>query len=125
MSKNCPSWCPFVERNYCRNHPEGSLKKPKPIAPRSKKMEQVMKKEYRPQVKEMVEAGTRCAIKSPVCTGVAQGFHHLEGREGKNLVGKKKVPCCNLCNQFIEQNDAYARANGWKLSKHANYKREK
>jgi predicted phosphoadenosine phosphosulfate sulfurtransferase len=113
------------EGRYCRIHPAGSFKKPKPIAPRSKKMEEVMRKEYRPQVKEMIKEKTLCAVKSPVCTKIAQGFHHLQGREGKNLTGEKKIPCCNMCNQFIEKNDAWARANGFKLSKHANYKREK
>ena len=113
------------EGRYCRIHPAGALAIPKPIAPRSKKLEEVMKKEYRPQVKEIVEANTPCAVKSEVCTGTAQGFHHLAGREGKELTGKRKIPCCNMCNTYIEKNDAWARANGFKLSKHANYKRVK
>ena len=102
---------------YCRLHISGSLSKPKPIAPRSKKLEQVMKKEYRPQVKEMIEANTPCKVNSPVCTKVAQGFHHLAGREGKNLTGVNKIPCCNMCNQWCEVNDAAARSKGWKKSK--------
>jgi hypothetical protein len=105
------------EGRYCRLHPSGSLKEPKPIAPRSKKLSEVMKKEYVPQVKEMVEKNTPCKVKSPVCTGKATGFHHLVGRLGKELTGKRKVPCCDPCNSFLESNDAYARANGWKLSK--------
>jgi hypothetical protein len=116
--------CPF-EGKYCRNHITGSVKEVKPIAPRSKKLDKVMKKEYVPQVKEMIEKGALCVIGSPVCTKKAQGFHHKKGREGKNLTGSDKVPCCNPCNSFLEQNDAWARANGWKLSKHSNYKREK
>lgn len=107
---------------YCRIHPSGSLKPVKPIAPRSKKLDKVMRKEYVPQVKEMVEANTDCKVKSPVCTGMAQGFHHLQGR-GKNLM-IKKIPCCNPCNLFIERNDAWARANGWKESKHKNFSRK-
>lgn len=110
---------------YCRIHPTGYLAPVKPIQPRSKKLEEVMKKDYRPQVKEIVEANTPCAVKSKMCTGLAQGFHHLAGREGKELTGKRKIPCCNMCNQFIEKNDAWARANGWKLSKHKDYKRVK
>ena len=108
---------------YC-GHLNGSLKKPKPIAPRSKKLEKVMKKEYRPQVKEMIEAGTLCMIGSPVCTKKMQGFHHKKGREGNELTGKNKVPCCNACNSFLEANDAWARSQGHKLSKHHNYKRQ-
>jgi hypothetical protein len=102
---------------YCRIHPSGHLNLPKPLPKRSASLEKIMRKQYRPQVKEMVEKGTLCAVKSPVCIKIAQGFHHLQGR-GKNLM-KKKIPCCNPCNQFIEKNDAWARARGLKLSKFA------
>lgn len=110
---------------YCRLHVAGRIKIATPIAKRSEKLGKVMKKEYVPQVKEMVAKGTRCAIKSPACIGEAQGFHHPEGRETKKKLLKKKVPSCNPCNLFIEVNDAWARQNGHKKSKHANYKREK
>jgi hypothetical protein len=110
--KGCPN-----EGRYCRLHLSGTLKENKPIAKRSVKLEARMKKQYRPQVKEMIKAGTKCRVKSPVCVKVASGFHHLQGRDGENLTGEKKVPCCDPCNSFIEQNDAWARANGWKLSK--------
>lgn len=112
--------CINYRKPYCRNHAVGiSIKKqPKPVKPRSKKLAEVMVKEYVPEVKEMVAANTPCKVHSPVCTGKAQGFHHLQGRDGKNLTDKKKkIPCCNPCNQFIEKNDAWARANGFKLSK--------
>src|SRR5687768_921531 len=117
--------CVFYGR-YCRLHAvSGKEKKVHVIKPRSEKLAKVMKKEYVPQVKEMVAKNTACAVKSPVCTGKAQGFHHLVGREGKNLTGKKKIPCCNKCNGHIESNDAWARSQGLKLSKHSNYKRSK
>jgi hypothetical protein len=111
---------------YCRLHPGGKLKNPTKLKPRSDKLEKVMRKEYRPQVKEMVEANTPCNVNSPVCTKVAQGFHHLAGKEGELLTNReKKIPCFNMCNLFIEENHAWARANGFKLSRHANYKRSK
>lgn len=106
-------------KTFCRLHGVGLTikKQPKPIQPRSKKLSEVMRKEYVPEVKEMVGKNTPCKVNSPVCTKKAQGFHHLAGRLGKLLTDKKKVPCCNACNQFIEKNDAWARANGWKTSK--------
>lgn len=113
------------EARYCRLHITGSIKTPKPVAHRSKKLSEVMKKEYVPQVKEMVEKGTACSVNSPVCTKKAQGFHHPAGRIGKELLSKKKIPCCNPCNVFMEQNDLWARNHGFKVSRHANYKREK
>ena len=113
--KSCTNYGKYAR--YC-GHFSGQINKPKPIAPRSKKLEKVMKNEYRPQVKEMIEAGTKCKVGSPVCTGKAQGFHHLQGRIGKLLTDtKKKIPCCNACNLFIEENSMWARANGFKLSK--------
>lgn len=118
--KGCASY-----GRYCRLHVAGKEKKITVIKPRSKKLDKIMRKEYVPHVKEMVSKGTECAVKSPVCTKMAQGFHHLEGREGKNLTGKKKIPCCNACNRHIESNDAWARSQGLKLSKHSNYKRSK
>ena len=77
-----------------------------------------MKKDYVPQVKEMLKADTPCSVGSPVCIREATGFHHLAGRIGELLTNKKKkIPCCDPCNSFIEQNDAWARTNGFKLSK--------
>lgn len=114
--------CPQYGKPYCRSHGIGLTikKQPKPIAPRSKKLDTVMRKEYVPQVKEMIKANTPCKVNSPVCVKMAQGFHHLQGRDGKNLTDKeKKIPCCDPCNGFIEKNDAWARSNGFKLSKFA------
>lgn len=115
QKKSCPNHGRYAR--YC-GHWNGSVKEIKKPAPRSKKLAETMKKEYVPQVKEMVEAGTACKVKSPVCIGKAQGFHHLAGRIGEMLTEKKrKIPCCNPCNRFIEENDAWARANGLKDSK--------
>lgn len=104
---------------YCRLHSvSGSLKEVKPIKPRSEKMDKVMKKEYVPQVKEMVAKGTKCSVNSPVCSGLAQGFHHLAGRVGDKLLDREKmIPCCNKCNLYVEENDLWARSKGLKLSK--------
>lgn len=112
--------CPYEGKTFCRVHGVGisTRKQEKPPAKRSKKLDKTMRKQYVPEVKEMVKKNTECAVKSPVCTGFAQGFHHLVGRIGELLTNrKKKIPCCNPCNRFIEKNDAWARANGFKLSK--------
>lgn len=98
-------------------HLSGKSAKPEPVAKRSKKLDTLMRKDYVPQVKEMVEAGTRCVIGSPDCTRTAQGFHHPHGKASDELRMSDKVPCCNACNTWIEKNDAAARAKGWKKSK--------
>lgn len=111
--KGCPN-----HGRYCRIHPAGEWKEPKKPAQFSKKREEVNKKVYSPLVAEVLKANPNCTVKSPVCTGKAQGLHHLKGRTGELLTDRENVvPCCNPCNQFIEKNDAWARANGWKKSK--------
>lgn len=104
---------------YCRLHPTGSMPEQKPISPRSKKLDKVMRNDYVPQVKEMVEAGTMCELKTEVCTGRAQGFHHPYGKASEELLLTEKVPSCNPCNVFCEINDSFARQQGWKKSKFA------
>jgi hypothetical protein len=98
-------------------HFSGRSVKPKPVNPRSEKLGKLMQKEYVPQVKQMVEAGTKCVIGSPDCTKIATGFHHPYGKASTELRMKEKVPCCDPCNLWIEKNDAAARAKGWKKSK--------
>jgi hypothetical protein len=99
-------------------HPGGSLKEKKPIEKLSKDRKKVQKKQYVPLVKEILAKNPKCKVKSPVCSGIAQGLHHISGRIGDKLLEKKNVvPCCNKCNLFIEENPVWARANGWKISK--------
>lgn len=111
--------CVNYDKPYCRLHGVGisTAKKPAPVKPRSEKLDKKMKKQYVPKVKEMVAANTKCAVKSPDCIKIAQGFHHLQGRDGEQLTGKAKIPCCNPCNVYIEKNDSWARSKGLKKSK--------
>lgn len=110
--------CPF-EGRYCRNHAiSGTFKEPKQIEKLSKDRKKIQKEKYIPLVKEVLAKNPKCKVKSPVCSGIAQGLHHIAGRIGDKLTDKKNVvPCCNRCNSYLEKNDAYARANGWKISK--------
>lgn len=89
----------------------------KKIKPRSKKLSDLMKKEYVPQVKKMIEAKTPCSLKTEMCTGKAEGFHHPYGKASKELLLKEKVPACNACNLWVEVNDKEARERGLKKSK--------
>lgn len=116
----CQNKACFNYGKYWRlcGHANGKSARPKPVNPRSKKLEETMRQDYRPQVKEMVAAGEKCRVHSPECAKNATGFHHLSGRIGELLTNReKKIPCCDACNRYIEKNDAWARANGFKLSK--------
>jgi hypothetical protein len=114
--------------SYCRIHIQGVEKKKTYIKPLSDKRARIQRQEYIPLVKMKLSANAKCAVQSPACTKVAQGLHHVAGKENaKKLVDSKNVvPCCNACNTYIESNTSWAKQNGWKESKHKpNYKREK
>lgn len=59
-----------------------------------------------------------CELKSPVCTGTAQGLDHLQKRTEKNLMDKANLKrSCNACNQFKEDNPEWAIENGFHISR--------
>jgi hypothetical protein len=103
---------------YCRLHPNGSLKETKPIKPLSAKRQKIQQTEYGPAAKEYLKKNPLCKIRSEVCTGKAEGVHHKAGRIGDKLTDQRYwMPACNKCNSYVEQNDLWARSNGFKLSK--------
>ena len=92
-------------------------KKIKPIAPLSKKRVK-MQVEYRKIVKAAIEKDNRCTVKSPVCSGFAQGFNHLQKRSPANIILNENLELsCNPCNLFIEENTEWAKVNGHLISR--------
>jgi hypothetical protein len=86
--------------------------------PRISKKRLAENKTYTPAVKAYVKANPYCAIKSEVCTKITDAPHHTKGRIGSLLSDERYwLPACNECNLYIEDNDAWARANGFKVSK--------
>jgi len=63
-----------------------------------------------------------CSIRAPgVCTGQAQGLHHLLSRaeagglEAAERLGPKPIPACNPCNEYVEgKGRQWALDNGFK-----------
>lgn len=107
---------------YCRFHqmlqPAPVEKKVSKIKPVSAKRKDI-NKEYRKIVKGFLKDKPFCAIKSAVCTKITEGPHHMRGRIGQLLLDTKfMMPSCNACNLYVEENDLWARKNGFKLSKH-------
>lgn len=116
--------CKFPEERggFCLHHakhfagakPEVSKKPIKKVSDKRKEEN----KTYKKQVKSAVKKDPRCKIKSPVCTGKAQGLHHLQKRSPKNLTNpKNQVSACNACNLYIEENPIWARNNGFTISR--------
>jgi len=93
-------------------------KKPAPIKKVSDKRKP-LQKEYKKLVKEMLGANNKCEVRSPVCTGIAQGLNHREKRSERNLTERDNVErCCHNCNSYIESHTDWALANGHLKLKH-------
>lgn len=92
-------------------------KKPVKIRQYSKKRQRA-NREYSAKTRPLWQ-GVPCKIRSPECSGLSQGMHHLEGKETieKLLDTSRMIPACNRCNQFVEANHAWAAAKGFKLSR--------
>lgn len=89
-------------------------KKIKPVSDKRAILNTEYAKESRPFWK-----GKQCQIRSPVCTGSAQGIHHRKGKATKALLMDKRywMAACNFCNSYVENNDAWARMMGYKVSR--------
>jgi 5-methylcytosine-specific restriction endonuclease McrA len=56
-------------------------------------------KEYVKIVKEMLLENKECSVKSPECTGGAQGLNHKQKRSPKNFLDRANLErSCNACN---------------------------
>ena len=67
--------------------------------------------------------GKPCSVKSPVCTGTAQGLHHILARgaagglAAAERLGPKPVPACSACNSYVEEKGrAWAVKNGFRMT---------
>ena len=78
----------------------------------------VVNREYDNIKKEILGADNLCKIKSPACTGIAQGLNHTVKRSPSNLTKRSNlVASCNPCNNFLESNSKWALTNGHTISK--------
>ena len=86
----------------------------KPVAPSRKELN----KEYRKVKDKMMKGSNLCEINAPGCDHIAQGLHHIVKRSPNNLCDPKNLlRSCNLCNEFLENNDAWGRERGFIKSK--------
>lgn len=96
-------------------------KKKEPIKKISDKRKP-LEREYKKLVKAMLDEDNRCEVKSPVCTGIAQGLNHKEKRSDRNLTDPDNLErSCNACNQYVELNKEWALKNGHLKLKHKIY----
>lgn len=87
------------------------------IAARSKKRIREQLK-YLKIVAEKMSESNLCEIRSPVCTGVAEGLDHIQKRSPANWLKKDNLQrACNACNQYKETHPVWAKENGHSISK--------
>jgi hypothetical protein len=92
-------------------------KKQKPISIKSVKRI-AEDKLYKKIVKEMLALKPNCRIKSPVCTGKAQGLDHLQKRSPKNYLKRSNlIPACNACQLYKEEHPEWSNKNGTSISR--------
>lgn len=121
MSCSFPNCSRHAQSNgYCIGHQAfANFKSVKVPAPPSKKSD-VRKEEeklYKKIVKDMAAVSNKCEIKSPVCTKIMEGLHHMKKR-GANYLNKKFLKrSCNPCNHYIEEHPGWAKENGHSVSK--------
>lgn len=86
--------------------------------PKVSKKQAEVNREYAKISKPMWE-GQRCEMGTPVCTGRAQGMHHIWGKTTKKdrLDPKNMKRSCNACNGFAEAKHKEAEALGLKESR--------
>lgn len=78
----------------------------------------VEQRKYKKIVKEILGTGAECKIKSPVCTGRAQGLNHKQKRSPSNFLLKENLEeACNACNLYVEEHPVWAQKHGHQISR--------
>jgi len=78
----------------------------------------IVNREYKKIVKGKLKENPLCEIKSPECTGKAQGLNHKQKRSPKNLTKLSNLEnACNACNGYVERHPKWAKENGHSKSR--------
>lgn len=112
--------CPNYGR-YCRLHASFSVKEEKPIAKQSDTMKDAMKV-YTKKATAYKRLHPICEAKiEGVCSKVTTDIHHKKGKSSQELLLDEKywLAVCRKCHQVLEQNPAWAKQNGFSLSRHS------
>lgn len=110
------------KNGYCLFHSQyagysGEVAEEKAIDKKSEKQKK-LDREYKKLVKQMLDENNLCEMKTPVCTGIAEGLHHMK-RRGVNLMNRKYLKrSCNACNGWAEKNPLKALELGISVKVH-------
>lgn len=88
----------------------------KPIRRRSRKKAASMRTCRNILAEKFGMHGCACQIRSEVCTGLANGLHHLKKKsQGGEDTHENTILACNPCNTYIEDHPAWALAHGFTI----------
>lgn len=112
---------PVWGKGYCLRH-QYLRRDKKPVkGARFSVKRSAAERQYLKRSREWRENRPFCEIGSPVCTIHTQCVNHKKGKDSIEMLLNPEYweASCFACNRWIEENDAWARAHGHKLSKHA------
>lgn len=103
---------------YCRLHATLNIKPVPEISKISDKKKE-LDKQYSKVRAKFLKAHPFCEAKIEGCTKVATDVHHKKGKVGEEdyLNEKYFLAVCRKCHSAIETNPAYARQQGFSLSR--------
>lgn len=108
-------------------HPtcEGECRRPKKekkryVIPKVSKKRAIVNRLYDVKARQYRKENPYCKIKSPVCTKITEGVHHMKGKATHQLLMDERYwePACNACNSYVEAFSTWAYENGHKISKY-------
>jgi len=102
---------------YCRQHLKAVIPEKKQLSKVSEKRK-AEEKEYKKKRAAFLALHTICQAKIEGCKGKATEVHHMKGRVGDNYLNMKYfLSVCHHCHDIIERNPAFARQQGFSLSR--------
>lgn len=105
---------------YCRLHLSFSIPAPKQINKVSETQKDLNQK-FAKAKREYLKEHPFCEAKIEGCTKVAIDVHHMKGKASEELLLDKNffLATCRNCHTAIEANPAWAKQNGFSLSRHS------
>lgn len=113
--KGCPN-----EGRYCRLHLSFSMPKKQEIQKVSEKQRDLNKR-FAKAKREYLKEHPFCQAGINGCTKIAIDVHHMAGKASEELLLDKTLflAVCRPCHTAIEANPAWAKQNGFSVSRHS------
>lgn len=104
---------------YCRLHLSFSIPSKREINKVSDNQKDLNKK-FAKAKREYIKEHPFCEAKIEGCTKVSIDVHHKAGKASEELLLDKSLflSCCRNCHTLIESNPAWAKQNGFSVSRH-------